>query len=362
MTKQYDALALLSGGLDSLLAIKVVQEQGLKVLGLHFTTPFFGKPWLHDEWLDGYGIESINVDIARDYVRMIVDGPQTGFGKWLNPCVDCKIMMLSRAKAMLPQYGASFLISGEVIGQRPMSQRRDALSIIVNNAEVGDVLVRPLCARNLKPTAVELDGTVDREKLLDFKGRSRKPQLALAEHFRFPKIPSPAGGCVLAESESSARFVRLMRAKADPTPADFRLSQTGRQCWSGPFWLAMGRKQADNKKLEKAFRPGDVFLKTVSFPGPVAILRPTDSGIPTDEIVQDAAAFMASYSTKARQHNEATGEDLPVSVVQRDGAGDEISEVRVVPSRVTPLGWEEPEPHEAKEWKEERNAARNETN
>lgn len=353
MTKQYDALALLSGGLDSLLAIKVVQDQGLNVLGLHFTTPFFGKPWLHDEWLKEYGIESINVDISKDYVRMMVDGPEHGFGKWLNPCVDCKVMMLSRARAMLADYGAKFLISGEVIGQRPMSQRKDALAIIVNSADVKDVLLRPLCARNLKPIAVEEDGTVDREKLLDFKGRSRKPQLALADHYGFSKIPSPAGGCVLAESESSARFIRLMQAKKLPTPADFRLTQTGRQCWSGQLWLAMGRKQADNKKLEKAAKKGDYLIKTVGFPGPVAILRPTDNGIPGPDDVADAAAFTASYSTKARRHSEETGQPVPIAVLHRTDSGDEQTEIQVMPSRITPLGWQEPEPAEVKEWKAE---------
>ncbi|GAB7021589.1 DUF814 domain-containing protein [Salidesulfovibrio brasiliensis] len=355
MTKQYDALALLSGGLDSLLAIKVVQDQGLKVLGLHFTTPFFGKPWLHDEWLQEYGIESVNVDISKDYVRMMVDGPDHGFGKWLNPCVDCKVMMLSKAKSLLPEYGAKFIISGEVIGQRPMSQRRDALSIIVKSADVKDVLLRPLSAKNLKATAVEENGLVDRERLLDFKGRSRKPQLALAEHYGFTKIPSPAGGCVLAESESSARFIRLMQAKKQPTPADFRLSQTGRQCWAGPLWLAMGRKQADNKKLEKALRKGDYLMKTAEFPGPLAILRPTDNGTPGPEDVADAAAYTASYSTKARKHFEATGEPVAVTVLHRTEAGDEQGELNVLPSRVTPLGWQEPEPQEVKDWKAEQN-------
>ncbi|WP_018125983.1 DUF814 domain-containing protein [Desulfovibrio oxyclinae] len=353
MTKRYDGLALLSGGLDSLLAIKVLQDQGLDILGLHFTTPFFGKPWLQDEWLSEYGIESINIDISKDYVRMMVDGPAHGFGKWLNPCVDCKIIMLRKAAALLDEHGAKFLVSGEVIGQRPMSQRRDALSTILNEAGVQDRLLRPLCAKSMKETVVEKEGLVDRERLLGFKGRSRKPQLELAEHYGFTKIPSPAGGCVLAESESSARFIRLMQAKALPTPADFRLSQTGRQCWAGPLWLAMGRKKADNNRLEKLVGDGDILLRTVGFPGPVAILRPTDDGHPSAEDVRDAAAFTASYSTKARRHFEETGEPVTVSAA----SGDHVEELRVIPSRVTPLGWAEPSPDEVKPWKDERKQA-----
>ena len=138
-------------------------DQGLTVLGLHFVTPFFGKPELIPFWKEHYGLDAVAVDIQQKYVDMMLDGPSQGFGKWLNPCIDCKITMLSHAVSLLPKYGARFLISGEVVGQRPMSQRADALNLITKRAHVRDVLLRPLSAKGLKPTPMEESGLVDRE-------------------------------------------------------------------------------------------------------------------------------------------------------------------------------------------------------
>jgi tRNA U34 2-thiouridine synthase MnmA/TrmU len=192
-TRTYDALALFSGGLDSLLAVKVLQEQNLRVLGLHYVSPFFGKPHLVEHWRKTYGIEAVPVDIRRAFLDML-KRPAHGYGKHMNPCVDCKILMLAHARTLLPQYGAKFLVSGEVLGQRPMSQRADTLNLIRKGAAVQDLLLRPLSAQKLLPTPMETSGLVDRERLPGIWGRGRTEQLALAARFGITDIPTPAGG------------------------------------------------------------------------------------------------------------------------------------------------------------------------
>lgn len=347
-TKKYDALALLSGGLDSILATRIIMDQGLTVLGLHFVTPFFGKPELIPFWKEHYGIDAVAVDIQQKYVDMMLDGPSQGFGKWLNPCIDCKITMLSHAVSLLPKYGAKFLISGEVVGQRPMSQRADALNLITKRAHVRDVLLRPLSAKGLKATPMEESGLVDREKLLDWHGRGRKPQYALAEHYGFTEIPTPAGGCCLTEAEGAARFVQLLIHRPRPTPCDFRLVRFGRQYWFGPHWLTFGRTAENNALIEKCIEPTDYVLKLIDFPGPLAICRPL-AGDWDAEVIKDAAALVASYASKARKHSDTTGEPVKVSV----GRGKAVDVIEVMPSRETALPWLDPKPEIVKEWKKE---------
>lgn len=348
MAKQYDALALLSGGLDSILAVKLIQDQGLTVLGLHFTTPFFGKTHKFDSWKESYGIDVVEVDISKDYVNMMLDGPPNSFGRWLNPCVDCKIMMLAKARELMATYGARFLISGEVMGQRPMSQRRDAMSLIRKQAGVKDILLRPLSALRLEPTPMEKSGLVDRSRLMGIAGRTRKPQLALArEKYGFTEIPTPAGGCVLAEASAAGRFIRLMEEKAVPRPMDFVMAQIGRQVWAGHRWLSMGRKQVENKRLEDLARTDDYVFRTVDFPGPIAVGRPTDTGEWDAESIRAAAELTASYASKAKRHAESTGEPVTMSVTHKGT----VTELAVMPRRITSVDWQEPKQDIVRPWK-----------
>ena len=331
--KSYHALALFSGGLDSLLSAKTIMAQGLDVLCLHFVSPFFGKPHKLDHWRDLYGLDIVPVDVSAPYVAMLANGPTHGLGKILNPCVDCKILMLRRAKALLATYGASFLISGEVIGQRPMSQRRDALDIISRDAEVRDILLRPLCAKKLLPTTAETSGLVDREKLHCISGRSRKDQLGLARDFGITEIPTPAGGCLLTEKESARRYYPLFERLPAPTAGDFAVANIGRQYWAGPLWLAIGRNLEDNNRLEELAREGDLLFTARDYPGPACLARRHAGAVWDAAAVADAATFAASFHPKV----VAAGGEVVMEV-----AGFAGPPLRVAPARQTPLGWHEP--------------------
>lgn len=295
------AVALFSGGLDSILAAKVVMEQGLSVRCLHFVTPFFGKPHMLEHWSQVYGVDLEATDVGEAYVHMLRQRPVYGFGKIMNPCVDCKILMMQHARRRMEELGASFIISGEVLGQRPMSQRRDALNVIRRDGEVRDILLRPLCAKHLDPTEPELSGLVDRERLYSIFGRGRKDQIALAAALGIMEIPSPAGGCRLAEKENARRYWPVLTRLSEPVPADFALSNVGRQGWSANLWLSMGRNEADNLSLSQLALPGDYFIKTLDFPGPLALARPV--GDPDAATLQaelrSAAAYVASCAPKA---------------------------------------------------------------
>lgn len=353
MTNTYDALALFSGGLDSILACKTIQDQGMTVLGLHFTTPFFGNPDKIPFWREQYGVEVTDVDISAAYVRLLTKGPRFGFGKQLNPCVDCKVTMLSFAKALMADYGAKVLITGEVVGQRPMSQRRDSLNLIKKHADVSDVLVRPLCARNIDPTPVEEAGIVDRGQLRAIGGRGRKEQLRLArEVYGFTEIPTPAGGCSLTEAENAHRYLAVLQAYAQIGKAalagDFVLAGLGRQFWRGvggsePRWLTIGRDQKDNERMRGLVRDTDLVFDVDSFPSPLGLGRQLHARPWDGADVRDAAAFMASYAPKAVK----SGEEVDVLVTE----GGETTRVTVLPSRGITPPWAEPDGTGLREFK-----------
>ena len=324
--KNYDGIALFSGGLDSILAARLVMEQGLKVKCLHFFSPFFGHPGRIAHWTKEYGLDIDPVDVSDTFVELLKRGPAHGYGSAMNPCVDCKIVMMTRARELMQEYGAKFIISGEVLGQRPMSQRRDTLNAIRRDAGVRETLLRPLSAKLMDPTPMEESGLVDREKLKAFNGRGRKDQLALAEHFGITEIPTPGGGCKLTEKENTRRFWPVLSRLALPTANDFRLADTGRQFWTGDFWLAVGRHKYDNEIYADLQRPSDLHFKIAGFPGPIAIGRSSREW--DNEAVQKAAALVASYSPKAVKAGEE-GQSVGVRVTQNG----QQSIVYITPSR-----------------------------
>ena len=336
----YDAVALLSGGLDSILAVKVVEEQGLKVKCLHFTSPFFGKPQKVSHMARVHNLDIQAIDIGQDYVDMIANRPKHGFGKILNPCVDCKILMLRKARERMEELGASMIISGEVVGQRPMSQRRDALNLISRDAGVRDVLVRPLTAGRIDPSEAEERGLIDRSRLRSISGRGRKDQMALAKHFGMTEIPTPAGGCMLAETESSRRYWPVIEYSPSPQTEDFYLANTGRQFWREGYWLAIGRNQGDNKRMESLARPGDLLFKVAGFPGPLSLGRQFEGKPWPQDIIESAAAFAARFSPKARKHGGPVGVNVSFE--------GETSQVTVTPLTLEQDLWLEPQWDDAK--------------
>ena len=195
----YAAFALLSGGLDSMLAIRLMQQQDIEVEGLNFKTIFTCCQDQAGQAARQLGIQLTVVGQDDDYLELIKK-PQFGYGRGANPCVDCRIYMFQIAKTYMEQTDAQFIVSGEVVGQRPMSQKRRDLNVISHHSELDDRLLRPLSAKLLPPTWPEREGLVDRQQLFDFSGRGRKGLIALAKRFGFKEIPSPSTGCALTET------------------------------------------------------------------------------------------------------------------------------------------------------------------
>ena len=301
MKQTPEIICLFSGGLDSLLAALLLQRQGLTVRCVHFVSPFFGNPQGVEHWCAAYGLDIVCHDLGETFAAMLYQRPEHGFGKTLNPCVDCKILQLRTARAYMQALGAQALATGEVLGQRPMSQRRDTLNLIQREAAVRDILLRPLSALHLEPTGVERDGLVDRTRLLGIQGRGRKEQLALARDLGLTHIPTPSGGCRLTERENARRYWAVLTHVQQPAAADFDLANLGRQCWhetaQAAYWLCVGRHSADNEKLAAAARPGDALLMLRDVPGPLALARQGFHW--PEDVLRLAAAHMASSAPKA---------------------------------------------------------------
>ncbi len=318
--KKVKALSLFSGGLDSILATRVVMAQGIEVEAIQFVTPFFNYDILADipahksKMLAQYGIKVEVEDISAGYLQLL-HNPVHGFGKNFNPCIDCKIMMFARAKQLLAEKGASFLISGEILGQRPMSQRRDTMNVIERDSGTKQILLRPLCAQLMKETAAEAAGLVDRSKLLSMNGRSRSPQIALAAEFGITDFPSPAGGCILADPFLSKRISKFYSGEsvlqsAEICVPDIRALLVGRQfILPGGGWLILGREEADNNKLEKLVQAEDARLEMEEWPGPLAVLKKAGSQYHDhDKLEKDlqlAAALVVRYGKKEAGNSRA---------------------------------------------------------
>jgi tRNA U34 2-thiouridine synthase MnmA/TrmU len=233
-------------------------------------------------------------DITDEYLEMFKN-PKHGYGANINPCIDCKIFMLKKAKEYMAVAGASFLVTGEVLGERPMSQRKDALNIIEKQAGVRGILLRPLSAKLLPPTEPELSGAVDREKLLDIRGRSRKPQFALAEKFGIKEYPNPSGGCLLTDPGFTRRVKDLM-AHEGLTVEGLKLLKTGRHFRIGEASkLVIGRDADENNDLEALALKDDICFRMRDRQGPFSILR----GIHDEDAIKHSAEMVA-WHTKYR--------------------------------------------------------------
>ncbi|MGL4774444.1 MAG: tRNA 4-thiouridine(8) synthase ThiI [Clostridium sp.] len=220
------ALAMISGGLDSILAAKLIKDQGIEVIGICFKSYFFNEDNAK-RMVKQIDIPLEVVDFSEEHFTM-VKNPKHGWGKNINPCIDCHAMMMRHSGELLKKFDADFIITGEVLNQRPMSQNRQALNIVKRESGFSDKILRPLCALNLEATEMEKQGLVDREKLLDISGRSRKRQMELADVWGIKEYPSPAGGCKLTEPNYAIRLKEVIDRQGDATPKDISLLRYGR--------------------------------------------------------------------------------------------------------------------------------------
>ncbi|HSH31038.1 MAG TPA: hypothetical protein VK971_14115 [Thiohalobacter sp.] len=341
---QRKAVALISGGLDSLLAARVIMEQGVHVEGINFFTGFCveghthairnqdkAKPKRNNAlWVaEQLGIRLHIVDIIEEYKDVVIN-PKHGYGANLNPCLDCKVFMVGKAREWIVRHGFDFIITGEVIGQRPKSQRADTMPVVAHESGAEDLLLRPLCAKNLPETLPEREGWVARERLYDFSGRSRKPQMALARQFGFEDYAQPAGGCCfLTDRQYSTKLADLWQARGERRYEldDIMLLKVGRHVRPRPnFKLIIGRDEGENNFLE-GYRKQFTHLRSTSHKGPLALL----DGEVDDADLELAARLLGRFS----QGRDAS--EVEVEII-RDGETS-TRRVRPLPPGEVRQGW-----------------------
>lgn len=290
--KKGRGLGLCSGGLDSMLSGLILREQGHEVAWVTFETPFFSsRKARHAAKITG--IPLIVRNITEPYLKML-KAPNCGYGKYMNPCLDCHALMFRLAGEIMVDKGYDFLFSGEVLGQRPMSQTRPSLRYVEKNSGFEGYLVRPLSAKRLEETIPEKKGLIDRESLLGITGRSRKQQMQLAKQFGIEDYPAPAGGCLLTDKGYSNRLKDLFTHRDSYSENELHMLRYGRHMRvNDDTKIIVGRTKADNEQLERYLRPKkDIIIKTNGYPGPLVVI-PNGAA---DEMILFAASICAGYS------------------------------------------------------------------
>ncbi|MBN2782642.1 MAG: argininosuccinate synthase [Campylobacterales bacterium] len=274
------AIALFSGGLDSTLAMKLIIDQGIEVIALNVNTGFGSTKDRYEHMksmCDQVGAKLLVVDIKEEFLKETLFTPKYGYGKNFNPCIDCHAKMFSVAKRMMGELGASFLISGEVMGQRPMSQNKDALQNVLNESDCDGLLLRPLSAKALRPTIAEENGWVDRERLEGITGRGRERQMQLVKEIGLENFESPGGGCLLTDEAFGRKmfdFIKYDKFELKDIPVmkvgrHFRLSDGAK--------LVIGRDKDENGYLQEIENDKYYHIKTVGIPGPHSLLSKSAS-------------------------------------------------------------------------------------
>ena len=290
--KKVKALGLCSGGLDSILAALVLRDQGIEVQWVAFETPFFTAEKAR-RTASKNKIPLIVKDITERYIPMLKN-PHCGYGQCLNPCLDCHALMFRIAGEMMGATGSDFLFSGEVLGQRPMSQTKPGMRYVEKHSGYDGYILRPLSARRLTETWMEKEGLVNRELLYGLSGRSRKPQIALAKSFGVTDYPAPAGGCLLTDKGYATRLQDLFDHQSDFTREDLELLKYGRHLRANDaIKFVVGRNKSDNENMLACYRPeSDILIRMAVHPGPVGLI-PHGAD---EEFIQWAAAVCAGYS------------------------------------------------------------------
>lgn len=300
------ALALFSGGLDSMISVKLITDQGIDVTAIHIDMGFGSskdKSELLQKRAEMVGADFEIVNIREQFVEVILFNPKYGYGKNFNPCIDCHGNMFRVAKGLMPKYDASFIITGEVIGQRPMSQRADAIRNVTKLAgdEEGGIILRPMSAKLMTPTIPEKEGWVDREKLLGIEGRNREVQLRLAKEWGFEEYESPGGGCLLTES-SFEQKIKDVVAHEKFTVADIDVLKAGRHLrLPEGAKLVIGRNQEDNEQLKKIENEKYIFARANDIAGPVSLISKNAS-----EADKELAAKLILTYTKIPPEQEGS--------------------------------------------------------
>lgn len=289
------AVALISGGLDSILAARVIQEQGIEIIGVYFENAFARRKKgildLPRELTANLRISLEIIDLGNEFLE-VLKSPKYGYGSAMNPCIDCRILMLKKSKQIMQDKNAAFVISGEVLGQRPMSQHKQAMLNIARESGLEELLLRPLSARLLPATIPEKQGWVKRNKLFNFNGRSRKPQIELAKNFNLKDYPNSGGGCLLTE----ALFVNKLKDILEHDELNLfniELIKIGRHFRISPFAkLVVGRDEAENKTLENFSRDNDyLFLPPDELAGPTSLGR----GVFDEEAIKLSCRITCGY-------------------------------------------------------------------
>ena len=285
-------VGLLSGGLDSTLAAIILQAQDVEVICVTFVTYFFGAdPGIKAGHTLGIPVHVL--DIGQKHLEMLKN-PVYGYGRQMNPCIDCHGLMLQEAGRFMAERGADFIFTGEVLGQRPMSQRREALRSVENLAGYPGRILRPLSARLLAPTIPEMEGLIDRDRLLDIHGRSRKRQMALAEAYGVTDYPQPGGGCVLTKEGFGKKLGALLKHFPAAAAREVELLKWGRHFILPEGSLCtIGRNETDNNRLESLAESTDVLLRVSDYPGPTGLLLPAPH---FEKDLELAAMAVSAYS------------------------------------------------------------------
>lgn len=298
LNKKTKALILFSGGLDSILSVEILKRQGIYCEGLFFASPFWDSD-PPEEKAKNISLKLNIIKLGDDYLR-IIKKPKFSRGKYMNPCLDCRIFMLKLAKGFIKLKKFDILVTGEVLGQRPMTQNKKSFNFIEKKSELCDKILRPLSAKRMPETIYENRGLIDRKKLFGFQGRGRKPQMDLAEKWKIKNYPTPSGGCLLTDEKFSNRLKELFEKYPRCKIEDTELLKFGRHFWEGKIKIVVGRNDEENKKLKKLARENDILLELKKIPGPITLIR----GKANKKILEKAKNLIIRYANKADKNTE----------------------------------------------------------
>ncbi len=323
------AVALLSGGLDSTLAVKILQDQGIEIEAINFQTMFGCCKDDARQVAHELGIRFTMLPVGMDYVD-VVKNPKHGVGKGINPCVDCRVYMFTIGKKFMQSVGASFVISGEVLGQRPMSQRSDCFETIEQDTELEGLILRPLSAKLLPATLPEKEGIVDRQRLFNIEGRSRARLLELAKHYGIDNPPSPSTGCALTEPEFAKKVRDLFQYSQKDERWHFEILKTGRHFRLDPDSKAiLGRDVGENEYLEYLHPEGTTLLTPVNFSGPSALLVGSRTSHRLEGMGRLIFSFTKHFSTEPPQVRWEEGEENGIFEIASGCTEPELASLKI---------------------------------